>query len=174
MKKFSELSLEQLEQIVNRSKELRNLLDEYIQESEMDYISDKLFPIKKSLKDWSIGFYNQNYMVVNDYHDFVAGVRSSVKSFGCSDRLESLLTQCEKLEGSNLFHHHAKMLKELWYEEEIKSTIDYVEDASYELYCGKVGEKTRDCLEPFFYNYEDYLYDEETETFYKPTKLAKS
>ena len=174
MKKFSEMNLNEFEQIVNRSKELRDKLDDYIQECEMDYISDKLFPVKNSLQDWSIGFYNHNFVTVKDYHDFVSGVRSSVKSFGCSDRMESLLSQCEKLEGTNLFYHHARLLREMWFEDEILSVVKFVEDASYELYCGSVGEKTRSYLECFVELYSDYLYDQENETFYRPSKLDVS
>ena len=174
MKKFTEMNLQEIEQIVNRSKELRDQLESYIQECEMDFISDKLFPVKNSLSDWSIGFWDQNYINVKDYHDFVAGVRSSVKSFGCSDRLEKLLSQCEKLEGTNLFFHQVRLLKTMWLEDEIQSICKYVEDAGFELYLGKVGEKSRDYLEGFIMIYENYLYDEETETIYKPTKLEVS
>lgn len=171
MKKFCEMNLQKFEQIINRSKKLRDELGDYIQESEMDFISDKLFPVKSSLKDWSIGFYNQNFVTVKDYHEFVSGVRSAAKSFGCSDRLERLLSQCEKLEGTNLFYHHARLLRDMWLEDEIQSIVKYVEDACYELYCGEIGEKTRDYLECFQEIYSDYLYDEETETIYNPHKL---
>lgn len=70
MKKFKELTIEQLTEIVNRSKKLRDELDEYIQDCEMCWISEKLSVLKPSLKDWSIGFFNQNYITVKDWHDF--------------------------------------------------------------------------------------------------------
>ena len=93
------------------------------------------------------------------------------RKIGCSDRLERLLSQCEKLEGTNLFYHHARLLRDMWLEDEIQSIVKYVEDACYELYCGEIGEKTRCYLECFQEIYSDYLYDEETETIYSPHKL---
>jgi len=171
MKKFSEMSLEELEQIVNRSKEMRDKLDEYIQDCEMDWISDKLRKIDSSLRDWSVGFYNQNFISVKDYGDFLDCIIDYKKAFGASDRMEKKISQCEKLRGTNLFEYNCKQLKEMFMEDEIESICKFVEDCCYELYCGKVGDKCRDYLECFFDVYDDYLYDEETETFYKPTKL---
>lgn len=173
MKRFGEMNLQELEQIINRSKKMREKFESYIMDCEMDYISDKLSCVTSSLKDWTVGFWERNYITVDDYSDFVAGVRNSSKRFGCSDRLESLLSHCEKLDGTNLFKHYAVRLKNMWFEDEIQSIVKFVEDAGMELYgkSGAVGEKTRDYVECFFYNLEDWLYDEETETFYKPTKL---
>lgn len=171
MKKFSEMNLQELEQIVNRSKEMRDKLEDYIQTCEFDYISDKMRCIKPSLRDWSIGFYNQNFINVKDYNDFLDCVIDCKKSFGASDRMEKKISQCEKLRGTNLFEYHCKQLEEMFMEDEIKCVCDFVEDCGMELYYGKVGDKCRDYLELFFEIYDDYLYDEETETFYKPTKL---
>lgn len=172
MKRFNELTQEQLTQIVNRSKNLREELDSYIQDCEMCWLSEKLACIKSSLSAWSIGFYNQNYIKVRNWSMFVDGVEKSTKSYGCSDKLEKLLLRCNKLRGSNLFEYYARQLKRLFWEEELKTIIDYVEAASYELYQGSVGEKCKSYLECFFNAYTDYLYDEETNTYYKPTKLA--
>lgn len=172
MKRFSELSNEQLTNIVNRSKKLRDELDEYIQDSEMHWISEKLSCVKDSLANWSVGFYNQNFLRVRDYEGFVDGVEKSIKMYGASEKLEKKFHQVQKLLHTNLFAHTAEQLKELWLKEELQSICDYVEDASYELYQGAVGEKCQDYLECFFDAYRDYLYDEATETFYKPTKLA--
>ena len=172
MKKFKELTIEQLTEIVNRSKKLRDELDEYIQDCEMCWISEKLAVMKDSLSDWSIGFYNQNYIRVKDYGTFLDCVIDSEKRYGASDKMEKLISQCEKLRGSNLFEYWAKKLKEVYFEDELQSICKYVEDCSYELYQGSVGEKCESYLECFFDAYDDYLYDESTSTFYKPMKLA--
>lgn len=171
MKRFSELSNEQLTNIVNRSKKLRDELNEYIQDSEMNWISEKLSCVQDSLANWSVGFYNQNFLRVRDYEGFVDGVEKSIKMYGASEKLEKKFHQVQKLLHTNLFAHTAEQLKELYLQEELQSICDYVEDASYELYQGKVGEKCESYLEFFFYNYEDYLFDEETQTIYKPTRL---
>ena len=172
MKKFSELTMEQLTKIVNGSKELRDELDQYIQETEMEWLSEKLACVESSLSNWSIGFYNPNFMHVRDYEGFLYGVQKCTENFGCSDKLEKKIKQCEKLLRTNLFEHHAKILAEMWYKDEIQPIIDFVEDASYELYGGEVGKNCKDYLECFFDRYSDCLYDEETETFYEPHSLA--
>ena len=171
MKRFSELSNEQLTQIVNRSKKLRDELDEYIQDTEMIWIREKLSCVRESLANWSVGFYNQNFLRVRDYEGFVDGVEKSIKTYGASEKLEKKFHQVQKLLHTNLFAHTAEQLKELYLQEELQSICDYVEDASYELYQGKVGEKCESYLECFFDNYEDYLFDEETQTIYKPQRL---
>lgn len=171
MKRFSELSDEQLTNIVNRSKKLRDELDEYIQDTEMNWIEEKLSCVRESLANWQVGFYNQNFLRVRDYESFVDGVGESIKMYGASEKLEKKFHQVQKLLHTNLFAHTAEQLKELWLKEELQSICDYVEDASYELYQGKVGEKCESYLECFFDNYEDYLFDEETQTIYKPIRL---
>lgn len=171
MKKIGEMNLQEFETIVNRSKVLRDKLDNFIQEEELDFIREKLSKVKNSLSNWTIGFFERNFVTIKDYDDFVSGVRDYVDCYGSSEKLEKLLSQCEKLAGTNLFRHHANLLKELWMDEEINSIVKYVEDASMELYCGKVGEKSHDYLEQFVYNIEDWIFDDETGTFYKPTKL---
>ena len=61
----------------------------------------------------------------------------------------------------------------MYYEDELKSMVDYVEDASFELYQGSVGEKSREYVECFVDNIiGDYLWDEESETFYKPCRIS--
>lgn len=171
MKTFSELTNEQLTQIVNRSKKMRDELEEYIQDTEMCWISEKLHVIKSSLSNWSVGFYNQNYLYVKDYADFLDCIKECSAMYGASDRMEKKIAQCEKLRGSNLFGHVCQELRDIFMEDEINSVCKYVEDASFELYCGSVGEKCANYLECFLEAYNDYLYDEETETFYKPVKL---
>ena len=171
MKKFSELTYEQFEEIVNRSKKLRDELDNYIQDTEMYWLEEKLNCVNDSLEKWSVGFFNQNFIRVRDYESFVDGVEESVKCYGSSERLEKKLQQCKKLRGTNLFEYESEKLKELYFKEELQVICDYTEDACYELYCGKVGEKCRSYLEPFFDNYVDCLFDEEERVIYRPQKL---
>ena len=140
----------------------------------MYWISEKLSCVKDSLANWSVGFYNQNFLRVRDYEGFVDGVEKSIEMYGASDKLQKKFNQVQKLLHTNLFAHTAEQLKELWLKEELQSICDYVESASSELYHGAVGEKSKDYLECFFDAYQDYLYDEKTQTFYKPTKLASA
>ena len=174
MKKFKDLSLEELTNIVNSSKKLRDELDNFIQEDEMNWLRQKLNFVRSSLWKWSLGFFNNNgnFISVRNYEEFLDGVKDSKVAFGASERLEKLINHCEQLLGTNLFEYYAKKLAEVFFEDELMPIINYVEDASFELYQGKVGEKSKDYLEGFFSSYEDYLYDEENKTFYEPHSLS--
>lgn len=171
MKNFGEMTNDEIVAIINKSKLLRDKLDNYIQDCEMDYLSDKLSCVKKSLSDWSVGFYQPSYIEVRDCEDFVDGVLEHEKCFGLSDKCSRLARQCNKLRGTNLFEYYAEKLKDLYFKEEYEDVIDFVEDCGYELYQGEVGEKCYDYIECWVYNFEDWLYDEETETIYDPYKL---
>ena len=168
MKKFKDLSLDELKEIVNGSEKLRKELDNYIQDTEMCWLSEKLDCVKSSLKDWCVGFFTNSYINVRNYDSFLDGVKKSIKSYGASKKLEKLVSHCEKLRGTNLFEHYAEKVEEVFFEEEFQPIIDFVEEASDELYCGKVGAKSEDYLECFFFSYEDYLFDEENKIFYEP------
>lgn len=170
---FKDLSMNEFEQIVNRSKFLRDELDNSIQRWELDYISEKLWCIKPYLSDWNVGFWQPSYIKVRDYYGLFNGIKESVRRYGCSSRVEKKISHCEKLRDSdsNLFMYHCSLLKDMWYKDEIESIIDYVEDCGMELYYGKVGEKSRDSLDLFFDDYIDYLYDDDRDTIYKPMVL---
>ena len=172
MKRFKDLTFEELKEIVSRDKKLREKFNDYIQTTEMLWIEDKLSCIEDSLSNWSIGFYSQNFLSVKDYEIFVFGVEKSVQMFGASEKLTKKLSQCLKLLRTNLFEFHAKQLAKLYMEEEIQSTCDYVEDCSQELFYGEIGEKSIGYLDCFMLNYDDYLYDEETQTYYEPHKVS--
>lgn len=173
MKKFNEMEIEEVISIINDSKELRDMLDQYIQETEMDWLDDLLRSFDRGAVDYSIGFFDQNYFIVKDNDLFLEGVCKSHDNYGLTVKGEKLLNRCEKLQGTNLFGYWCEKLAEQYYKDELKSMVDYVEDASYELYKGSVGEKSREYVECFVDNIiGDYLWDEESETFYKPYAVA--
>lgn len=172
MKKFNELTTEQLTNIVQHSAKMRDEFQNYICDTEMCFIGEKLDCVTSSLGNYSIGFYERNFLEVRDYKDFVSGVEDSVHKFGGSDTLTKKLAQCQKLIGTNLFEYHAEKLKEIYLTEELLPICEYVEDCCFELYHKEVGEKCKEYLECFFSSYDDYLYDEENGTYYEPYTLA--
>ena len=172
MKRFNELTIEQLTNVINHSKKLRQELEDYICDTEMAWISEKLDKVRSSLQDWSVGFYQKNYINVDDYEKFVYCVAESIACFGGSDRLTRKLAQCEKLIGTNLFEHHARELRDIYLKEELQNICDWVEDCCYEIYHGEVGEKCREYLECFLSSYDDYLFDEKNGVVYEPQKLT--
>lgn len=173
MKKFSDMEIDEVINVINDSKTLRDMLDRYIQETEGDWLGDLLRCFDQQAIDCSIGFFNSNYFTVKDSGLFLDGVRESYKNYGLTTKAEKLLKRCEKLQGTNLFGYWCNQLAEMYYKDELKSMVDYVEDASFELYKGFVGEKSREYVECFVDNIiGDYLWDEESETFYKPYRIS--
>ena len=173
MKKFSDMEIDDVINVINDSETLRDMLDRYIQETESDWLGDLLRCFDPQAVDYSIGFFNINYFTVKDSDLFLDGVRESYKNYGLSTKAEKLLKRCEKLQGTNLFGYWCNQLAEMYYEGELKSMVDYVEDASFELYQGTVGKKSREYVECFVDNViGNYLWDEENETFYKPCRIS--
>ena len=172
MKKFSDMEIDEVINVINDSETLRDMLDRYIQETESDWLGDLLRCFDPQAVDYSIGFFNSNYFTVKDSDLFLDGVRKSHEKYGLTTKAEKLLKRCEKLQGTNLFDYWCEKLAEQYYKDELKSMVDYVEDAAYELYKGSVGEKSMNYVECFIDNViGNYLWDEECETFYKPCKV---
>ena len=57
----------------------------------------------------------------------------------------------------------------MWFEEEIQSIVKYVDDLSYNVYCGKNPENTFDYLEAWK-DCVNYIFDEETEEVWEPAR----
>ena len=85
MKKLNELNNEELKKVYNVNKKLQNDVINDYQESEMDYISDVLEPLKEGLNDWSIGFHQYNYIKIKDNKSFLYGVIESTKEYSLLD-----------------------------------------------------------------------------------------
>ena len=173
MKKFSDMKIDEVIDVINDSEELRDMLDQYIQETETYWLDDLLRSFDRGAVDYSVGFFDSSYFTVKDNDLFLEGVRKSHENYGLTTKAEKLLKRCEKLQGTNLFGYWCDKLAEMYYEDELKSMVDYVEDASFELYQGTVGEKSREYVECFVDNViGNYLWDEENETFYKPCRIS--
>lgn len=124
MKNLSELSTSELLNVIEDNETLSNRLYELIEQSAMDWVGEKLEVIRNSLKDWSIGFYNYNFLDVVDYEKFVDSLVEYKGIFGLSDKADKLLSHCLKLRWSNLFEYYAERLKDLILDEEFNSETD--------------------------------------------------
>ena len=166
---LKDLSNEKLFEVVSKNETLRRSFDDYVWESELDYITDKLNIVQPSLSTWEIGLCNPNYIRVRDYDSFIFYARECEVHFGLSERNEKYLKLCEKLRGTNLFEYHAKQFAEMWFKDEIQSIVKYVEDLSYNVYCGKNPVDAYDYLE-CWKECVDYIFDEEDESVWVPAK----
>ena len=166
---LKELSNEKLFEVVSKNETLRRSFDDYVWESELDYISEKLEVMRDSLSTWEIGLNNPNFIRVKDYRLFVYCARECEKTYGLSDKCSAILAHCEKLIDTNLFEYHAKIFSKLWFNEEIQDGVKWCEDLSYKVYCGKNPEDTYDYLEAWK-DCTNYIYDEENGFVYEPMK----
>lgn len=124
MKNLSELSTSELLSVIEDNETLQNRLYELIEDSSMYWVGEKLEILSNSLKDWSIGFYNYNFLDVVDYEKFVDSLVEYKGIFGLSDKAGKLLSHCLKLRWSNLFDYYAERLKDLILDEEFNSETD--------------------------------------------------
>ena len=77
MKKFSDMQIDEVINVINDSETLRDMLDRYIQETESDWLGDLLRCFDPQAVDYSIGFFDSNYFTVKDSDLFLDGVRKS-------------------------------------------------------------------------------------------------
>lgn len=172
MKKIAELTKEQIRELVANVETLREQFSKRIQDGEMFWLEEKLDCIKSGCSDWSIGFYNRNYISVGDGREFVDGVLASIRSFGSSDKLERLAQHCDRLKSTNLFGHYVEKLADCYLKEEIKPICDYVEDLNYKLYLHEVTPEMDDYLDIFAEDIADYIFDEDNKILYTPSRVA--
>ena len=161
MRRLSELSEKEILPIILNNQTLNRKFSEYIQESELDcYISEKLDCFSKGV-DYSIGYYSHNYFAITDEWDFMEGISKSIRYYGGSTKLEKLYQQCKNLYGTNLYSYKLQQLCDLYFQEEIKSVLDYVEDLSYKIYCKDEDADYSCYLEIFIDRLDDYFIDED-------------
>lgn len=173
MKKFSDMTTDEVVDVINQSKELRDMLEDAVQECEMDYISDKLGCFEYAGVDYSIGFYDDNYFNVKDNDLFVEGVRKSCNHFGLTTDTEKMLNMVENLRSTNLYDYWCKKLAKKYDETELESVVKMVEEICSDLHYGEVSEYAYDYVDIFVMNdIGDYLWDADTKTIYKPVKIS--
>lgn len=149
------------------SKKLSERFEDWIHTCEMDdYIGDKLREFTPRAAEWSVGTYSPSYISVRDSRLFIDCVQNSISFYGGSNRLEKLAKQCDKLRDSNLFDYMVEKLCEVYFDDEIQPTIDYVEDCGYAIYCKDADDaKLADALDCFLANFGDDYYVENGQVY---------
>lgn len=160
MKKLMNLSNAEILHYVMGSERLREKFDNYIYESEMEWVSEKLSVFNKykgALRDYSIGAYCQDYLCMGDPYAVLYAIEDSRDYFGASERVMKKIAMCDKLRGTNLFEHHVRHLLDLYYEDELRPIIKNIEDCSYDIYRGVESIFLLDYVEMFI-GYIDDIY----------------
>lgn len=158
MKKLITLPDKEILSYVMSSKELRSKFEEYVSESEMNWIGEKTDCFRGGAADWSLGAYSYNYFDVKNYDKFVDGVSESIRCFGGTEQLEKRLNQCKHLWGTNLYEYMVGKLCEMYYEQELKPIIDWIEKVSMHIYNEEANDDLLDYLDCFADCYLDDIY----------------
>lgn len=173
MKNFKELSAKEKFEIVSSIKCLELRAEEYIFDCEVNGdIMDKVNGLKSV--DYSIGD-SRSYLKIKEYYgetyredaeDFFVSLLNVVKMFGASERCEKQMKKCDKLYDcrSNLFTYEAKKLCQMYFEDDIEPTLEYVENFTFDMMGGDYKDDYETTLEIFLEPYEDdIVWDEDSE-----------
>lgn len=172
MKKLVSLSNKEILNYVMSSKELRENLDEYISRCEMDWVGEKLACFSYRGADWSIGAYNHNYLRVRDCDEFVASVEKSISYFDCTEQLRKLVKQCKRLWGTNLYDYMVGKLCDMYYEQELKPIVEWMEKCSYYIYNEDANDDLLDYIDCFADSYLDDIYLNDKNEMVRRTLIA--
>lgn len=175
MENLSKIDLKEFAKVVLGNDKLKYRFDEYIYDSVINFlVTDKIDCFENGCIEYQYGTYCDCYLQVKEdrYFDVLDGMKKSAENYGCSTRLEKLLNHADKLWSSNLFHWYVKKALEIYFKEEIKPDIDWVEEMSYQIHRGNMPEDLYSDLESFQWNFDGYLYDRDNKTFYKPFSVA--
>lgn len=115
---LNELSKEELEKVFEKNGRLRELLNEYTQDTESFYISDQLEYLRDSISDYSIDPYGYSFISVRNSLDFMFDVKRLCKDM-------AILSESEK----ELYLDKAEELsKEIYHEgnDSVKNNIAFV------------------------------------------------
>ena len=119
---LSELSLDELKKVYDSNSKLQQNVQEDIEESVMYWISEYLNCFRNSLSDWSIGFYQHNYIRVREGSEkqFLEGLLTAQKDYGFlkdefTPKIEKLIEDYNKLE-------------ELYYDNEMEEEYNKLEE----------------------------------------------
>lgn len=158
MKQFKELSDQESLLYILASKTLSRRFNDYIYECEMDYITEKLACFPSGCMDYCIGLCVRNYIKVKDASDFLDGVQKCSKNHGCTERLDALIRQCYALKYKNLFAYMVGKLSKVFFDEEIRPTIGFLEQSSYAIHSKDANDSLLDFVELFVDCYCDNVF----------------
>lgn len=179
MKYLNELTTEQAVELIVNNQTLADKFYQRIYESEFDlYLDDKLDCFENGCIEYEIGVYCPcHFRIKRDdwgcHYDFLTGVEKCIRCFCSSERVEKLARQCRKLIHSNLFMCKVQKLCEMFYEDEIKPIVEFVEECSMAIHSKDTTDTNLyDYVDLFVENYgEDYFVEEDGRVFKVATEI---
>lgn len=171
MRKINEFSTRDALHYILSSKVLSRRFDEYIYEGEMDYITDKLSCFPSGSIDYCVGVYEPSSIKVCNASDFLDGVLKCTGSFGCTEKLNALINQCYALKYKNLFAFMVNKLAKMFFDEEIKPTIDFLEQCSYAIHSKDANDNLLAFVELFVDCHCDNVFIDDNNELIEMVKL---
>lgn len=156
---LSELSVQELEEVLGKNKGLQELIRERTAESESLFIDDQLFYLKDGIGDYSIQPYGYSFISVTDTLEFLYGVKRlqrdmPILSDKDSHYFETALSNSKKLysenghtdENKNNFNNSIidlrdKILSNMIEQLEYGDSYEGIKDYFFEMYIPFEGEK---------------------------------
>src|SRR5690554_722766 len=104
---FKNITSEQLKKIYNANRIIREKVEEDYQKNTMFWISEQLNYIEESLLNWSVDYYQNNFIRVENDYKFLKGLWEMEKAIPAltekqSEELEELINKLDELEDEEL------------------------------------------------------------------------
>lgn len=104
-KNITELTNEELKIVFESNEILRQEVEDDMEDSEMYWINQYLKCFKSSLSNWSIGFYNRNFITIKDgaEYEFLQNILEAQRSFCFIDDkfteiIDNIITKYDRLD----------------------------------------------------------------------------
>lgn len=162
-------NMEEIKDILNDNKGFYNMLIEYIEDCEMDFIRDYIKEIKNSLKRYEISFDGINYIYVDNdkYNEFIEGLKKIQKYYELfNDEEYKIILYTEKL---------IDIFKDMNYDNKqydnlsnrIDDMIDKISDMFIK-YINNITDNIDDYIDDYIDNFIEYYKEE---LFFNPNTL---
>jgi len=162
--RITELNTEAQKQLFRNNEFLQGQTSEFYQEMTMDWVSDYLDIFKHNLSDWSIGFFQRNYIKVKDESRFIHDMKTFVYNFGMSE------SDTELVNKYNIRLNEIELMENDLDDEKLDASYDEISDMYIDLkqvlisYFDELCDYTFEDLETYFLQdisdnpevYEDY------------------
>jgi len=97
MKRYlKDLSMDELQKLIDENSKIEEMVRDRFEEDQMFWIGEYLQIFKKGLKNWSIGFYQRNYLQIGNVIDFILELDNFKNNYGLSEEMDSLLVEALK------------------------------------------------------------------------------
>lgn len=121
---LKDLEVSQLDWILKNNSDINEKVESLYIEDMMTFIDEQLTTFKGTLADWSIGFYNQNFIRVENDLGFIYAYEDFSKWYGVSDETQKLLDEALDFIKNNDIDFEISTMEELNAREELQEKAE--------------------------------------------------